>query len=81
MKKTCLDCLHCKVSANSTEDCRLCFCSLSKLKERHKEKYWYKKTPCKKFFDMTEGTTLIFFHTSTTTNNLPLIRRKALERQ
>jgi len=50
--KTCGDCLHCKVSARSTEKCRLCFCSVTKNKERHLERYWLAKLPCKKFEDM-----------------------------
>lgn len=51
--KTCFDCLHCKVSANSTKNCRLCFCAKTKAKERHKEPYWLKKSVCKKFEDMS----------------------------
>jgi len=52
-KKTCFDCLHCKVSAKSTEKCRLCFCTETKAKTKHKEPYWLKKQVCKKFEDMT----------------------------
>jgi len=52
-QKTCLDCLHCKVSAKSTAKCRLCFCAMSTKKERHKEAYWLVKKLCGYFEDMT----------------------------
>jgi hypothetical protein len=51
--KTCFDCLHCKVSAKSTGKRRLCFCSETKAKERHKELFWLEKPVCKCFDDMT----------------------------
>ena len=51
-KKTCFDCLHCKVSAKSKKNCRLCFCAQTVKKENHKEPYWFKKPVCKKFEDM-----------------------------
>jgi hypothetical protein len=51
--KTCFDCLHCKVSKKSTEKCRLCFCSETKNKGKHKEIYWLKKPVCRHFEDMT----------------------------
>ena len=51
--KTCVDCLHCKVSATSTKNRRMCFCSLTKAKERHKLTHWQNKKVCKKFFDMS----------------------------
>jgi len=50
--KTCFDCLHCKVSAKSTEKFRLCFCAETKKKAKHKEPYWIKKKVCGKFEDM-----------------------------
>jgi len=52
-KGNCNDCLHCKVSAKSTEKCRLCFCSETAKKMRHKEPYWQKKRICSRFDDMT----------------------------
>jgi hypothetical protein len=52
-KRTCFDCLHCKVSAKSTENRKLCFCAETKKKTRHKEPYWQTKKVCKKFYDMT----------------------------
>ena len=52
-KKTCLDCLYCKVSKKSTKNCRLCYCSETMKKERHKERYWLARNVCKKFEDMT----------------------------
>jgi hypothetical protein len=52
-KKTCLDCLNCKVSAKSTDKCRLCFCSETKKKINRKETYWLTKKLCVEFEDMT----------------------------
>jgi hypothetical protein len=52
--KTCFDCLHCKVSANSTEKNRLCFCDETEKKVRHKDLYWLNKKVCKKFEDMSD---------------------------
>ena len=49
---TCVDCLHCKVSAISMEQERLCFCSFSKKQKLHKETYWTDKKVCEKFNDM-----------------------------
>ena len=51
--KTCCDCLYCKVSKKSTEKRRLCFCSETQKKERHKETYWLVKPVCRNFEDMT----------------------------
>jgi hypothetical protein len=51
--KTCLDCLHCKVSAKSKKTCRMCYCSETKKKERHRITHWQKKKVCKKFSDMS----------------------------
>jgi hypothetical protein len=51
-EKTCLDCLHCKVSANSSDKNRLCFCAGTKNKARHKEPFWKVKKVCKRFIDM-----------------------------
>jgi len=52
-KKTCLDCLYCKVSAKSTEKIRFCYCSVKGNKVRHKDKYWVEKKLCKMFWDMS----------------------------
>jgi len=51
-KKTCVDCLHCKVSAKSTEKRRLCFCSEKKKKQNHNIVFWVDRKICKKFNDM-----------------------------
>jgi len=51
--KTCVDCLHCKVSSTSTKNCRLCFCEESNVKDFHKEIYFYHKPVCRKFEDMS----------------------------
>jgi hypothetical protein len=52
-KKTCVDCLHCKVSNKSTKDCRICFCINIGKKAALNELYWMNKTVCKKFEDMS----------------------------
>jgi len=52
-KKNCTDCLHCKVSVKSTENCRLCFCSNIGRKAVVNEFYWLNKTICQKFSDMS----------------------------
>jgi hypothetical protein len=52
-KKTCCDCLHCKVYEGSTENCRLCFCSERKTKAYYQEKYWKAKKACDYFDDMS----------------------------
>jgi hypothetical protein len=53
-KKSCFDCLHCKVSVKSTKNCKLFFCSESVKKQNHKEPYWEKKKVCGNFFDMSD---------------------------
>lgn len=52
-KKCCLDCFHCKVSAKSTANNRLCFCSEMEKRKRHKELYWAVKKVCPEFEDMS----------------------------
>ncbi len=50
--KCCVDCLHCKVSAKSTEKKRLYYCSETKGITLHREQYWLHKMVCRKFDDM-----------------------------
>jgi hypothetical protein len=50
--RTCLDCLHCKVSAKSTVNRRLCFCAKEKKKARHREPFWLAKKLCEEFENM-----------------------------
>jgi hypothetical protein len=52
-KKTCVDCLYCKVSAQSTKTCRICFCAKIGKKATISELYWLNKTVCKRFEDMS----------------------------
>ena len=52
-RKSCGDCLHCKVYAWSTENCRLCFCTEIGKKAVILEHYWLKKSVCRKFEDMS----------------------------
>jgi len=51
--KNCCDCLHCKVSARSTKNCRLCFCAENGKKAVLDEVYWFNKAVCGKFNDMS----------------------------
>jgi hypothetical protein len=51
-KKTCFDCLHCKVS-KKTRIVRLCFCEKTIDKEKHRDPYWLSKRLCKRFVDMS----------------------------
>jgi hypothetical protein len=51
-KRKCTDCLHCKVYASSTEECRLCFCVVIGRKAILNELYWRNKSVCQKFSDM-----------------------------
>jgi len=53
LKKYCGDCLHCKVSAASSQNHRLCFCSKEKSKKYDLELYWLNKSVCKQFEDAT----------------------------
>ena len=50
--KTCIDCLHCKVSVKSTANNRLCFCGMAENAKNHKEFYWLTKKVCGAFVDM-----------------------------
>ncbi|AEF84246.1 hypothetical protein TREPR_2190 [Treponema primitia ZAS-2] len=50
--KKCVDCLHCKVSAKSTKNNRLCFCSEMTSRKNHREKFWLEKKLCGNFFSM-----------------------------
>ncbi|AEF83205.1 hypothetical protein TREAZ_1942 [Leadbettera azotonutricia ZAS-9] len=51
-QRFCVDCLFCKVSAKSTKNNRLCYCSESKSEKNHKEKHWIEKKVCGDFLDM-----------------------------
>jgi len=53
-KKTCLDCLHCKISRLSIVTERLCYCDRLLNKKEHPEPYWLEKKPCKKFDNMNK---------------------------
>jgi len=75
-QKTCLDCLHCKVSAKSTAYGMLCFCSQNKKKTIHQKAYWLVKTICKKFVNMSEKPlTVVIIKTD---DLLPSDKRKPL---
>ena len=52
-KRTCLDCLYCKVSRKSVLNNRLCFCEKKEQKKEHNVPYWLGKTVCRLFDDMT----------------------------
>jgi hypothetical protein len=51
-ERFCGDCLHCKVSARSTKNKRLCFCGNKKSPRNHREQFWLAQKPCKAFVDM-----------------------------
>jgi hypothetical protein len=50
--KTCIDCLHCKVSANSTPYMRLCYCAKEGKEAQHRELFWLEKKVCGEFNNM-----------------------------
>jgi hypothetical protein len=50
--KTCIDCLHCKVSAKSTANNRLCYCAKERKKARYREPFWLEKKVCGEFESM-----------------------------
>jgi hypothetical protein len=51
-KETCLDCLHRKVSAESTDNNRLCYCAKEGKEARLRESFWLEKKVCGKFDSM-----------------------------
>jgi hypothetical protein len=51
-KQSCIDCLHCKVSAKSTADVRLCYCAKEGKEAQYQEPYWSEKKVCGEFDDM-----------------------------
>jgi hypothetical protein len=51
-KETCLDCLHCKVSAKSTVNNRLCYCAKEGKKTRLQEPFWSERKVCGEFDSM-----------------------------
>jgi hypothetical protein len=56
--KTCIDCLHCKVSAKSTANDRLCYCAKEGKQVRHREAFWLGKKVCEEFYGMGSRITL-----------------------
>jgi hypothetical protein len=50
--KTCIDCLHCKVSAKSTAHNRLCYCAKEGKEVRPQEPYWSEREVCGEFVSM-----------------------------
>jgi hypothetical protein len=51
-KESCLDCLHCKVSAKSTVNARLCYCAKEGKEVRPLEPFWAEKEVCEAFDSM-----------------------------
>jgi hypothetical protein len=51
-KETCLDCLHCKVSAKSTAHVRLCYCVKAGKGIQRQEPYWSERKVCGAFDSM-----------------------------
>jgi len=52
-KKSCGDCLHCKVSMYSTKKGRMCYCAQISRLAIIKEFYWLNRSVCYKFEDMS----------------------------
>ena len=52
-KRKCIDCLFCKVSVKSTENCRMCFCTEIGRIAVISELYWLNKSVCQQFEDMS----------------------------
>ena len=52
-KKTCVNCLHCKVSRKSLAIKGLCFCEKKKQIKEKQVIYWQKKEVCRLYDDMT----------------------------
>ena len=77
-KKTCVDCLYCKVSKKTTEKRRLCFCSQAQKMGRHNENYWVAKKPCDEFDDMTENPVVLVLPVATMKRR-PLLRKREYE--
>jgi hypothetical protein len=57
-KKTCIDCLHCKVSAKSTVNVRLCYCAKEGKEKQYREPFWSEKKVCGEFDNMGSRITL-----------------------
>jgi hypothetical protein len=56
--KSCLDCLHCKVSAKSTANNRLCYCAKEGKEERPQKPFWSEKKVCGEFYGMGSHITM-----------------------
>jgi hypothetical protein len=57
--KTCIDCLHCKVSAKSTDNKRLCYCAKEGKEARQEEPHWLEKKVCGEFVSMGSRITIL----------------------
>ncbi|GHV80633.1 hypothetical protein AGMMS49944_24240 [Spirochaetia bacterium] len=53
-EKLCIDCLHCKASAQSTVYRWLCFYSRAKRSANYQEIYWIIRKPCRAFKSMED---------------------------
>jgi hypothetical protein len=75
-QKTCFDCLHCKVSATSTKNSRLCFCAVSAVREDHDDTYWFMKPLCGNFFNMAEKPMAVVILPAIALKRKPLLRNR-----
>jgi hypothetical protein len=76
--KTCLDCLHCKVSVTSTKKVRFCFCAVKKVREDYIDTFWLIRPLCNKFDELTINVCkrpLVVVPTGTN-NRRPLLRNR-----
>jgi hypothetical protein len=53
--QSCTDCLYCKVSAQSTDTIRLCYCAKEEKRPQPLELFWQGKAVCGNFDSMGES--------------------------
>jgi hypothetical protein len=50
--RTCIDCLHCKVSIKSTANNRLCYCAKERKETQPQDPFWSERKVCGEFSGM-----------------------------
>jgi hypothetical protein len=71
--KTCINCLHCKVSSLSTKTRRWCYCSEAAETELRRDTYWLTKSVCEKFVNMSERKTAMVIIPTVALHRQPLL--------
>jgi hypothetical protein len=69
--KTCIDCLYCKVSVNSTIRIRLCYCAKEGKETQYPEAFWLEKKVCGEFSNMGSRIRLL-------ASRRPLLKKEAV---